>query len=166
MTISLQQKFIQLISRNQMIIHKICKIYTDTSYDHDDLFQEIIIQLWRAFPKFREECKISTWIYRIGLNTALALFKKKSKSITIEDVENIEQLNIINENYDSENARIQEMYQSIRQLSNIEKALVMMYLDNKPYKEIGEILGITEGNARVKMNRAKEKLKLLIKKHS
>lgn len=165
MKTELQKEFIHQLNDNQRIVHKICKIYTDNSHDHEDLFQEIVIQLWKAYPDYRGDAKFSTWMYRIGLNTALALFRKQSKSVPTDPSETLENLNIINDtDHEEKNAQIQAMYNAIHQLTDIEKALIMMFLDDKSYKEISEILGITEGNARVKMNRAKEKLKTLIKK--
>lgn len=164
MKTELQQDFIKQLNENQRIVHKICKIYTDTPHDHEDLFQEIIIQLWKAYPNFRGEAKFSTWMYRIGLNTALALYKKQSKTISTDRDTSLEHIKITNEDHEEQNTQIQAMYEAIHLLSDVEKALIMMFLDDKPYKEIAEILGITEGNARVKMNRAKEKLRTLIKK--
>lgn len=159
-----QKEFIHKLNDNQRIIHKICKIYTDNPHDHEDLFQEIAIQLWKAYPDYRGDAKFSTWMYKISLNTALALFRKRNKSVPTDTNETLENLNIIDTDHEEKNTQIQIMYDAIHQLSSAEKALIMMFLDDKPYKEIGEILGITEGNARVKMNRAKEKLKTQIKK--
>ena len=76
-----QQEFIKQLNENQRVIHKICKIYMDNPSDHEDLFQEIVIQLWKAYPNFRGEAKFSTWAYRIGLNTALALFRKRKRDV-------------------------------------------------------------------------------------
>lgn len=161
---SLEKDFIKQLNENQRIVHKICKIYTDNPTDHEDLFQEIVIQLWNAYPKFRGDAKFSTWMYRIGLNTALALFKKKEKQVPTNAGDALDSVRMANEPHNDEEERMQAMYDAIHQLSDVEKALIMMYLDDKPYKEIADILGITEGNARVKMNRAKDKLKTLIKK--
>lgn len=164
MRTSLHQEFVKRVNEHQRVIHKICKIYTDNLCDHEDLFQEIVIQLWKSYPSFREESKFTTWMYRIGLNTALALFRKRERKVETYGEEHLAQVKIAHEEDNPENAKIQAMYDAIHQLSDVEKALIMMYLDDKTYKEIGEMLGITEGNARVKMNRAKEKLKTLIKK--
>lgn len=158
-----QQEFIKQLNENQRVIHKICKIYMDNPSDHEDLFQEIVIQLWKAYPDFRGEAKFSTWAYRIGLNTTLALFRKRKRDVPADSMEILPEIKIAEE-HDDQTAQIQAMYDAIHLLSDVEKALIMMYLDDKPYREISEILGITEGNARVKMNRAKEKLKTLIKK--
>lgn len=159
---STEKEFVKLMSENQRLVHKICKIYTDNPLDHDDLFQEITLQLWKSFATFRGDAKFSTWAYRIALNTAMTLYRKKHKTIDTENDRDLYQIKIKYEEY-TEDERLQTMYNAIHLLSDIEKALIMMFLDNKTYREISEILGITEGNARVKMNRAKEKLKSMIK---
>ena len=159
-----QKELLHQLSENQGIIHKICRIYTDNIHDHEDLFQEIVIQTWKSYSNYRGDAKFSTWIYKIGLNTALAIFKKKNHKKE-ELHENLTHFKIYDDNsHEEKNAQIQAMYDAIHLLSDVEKALIMMFLEDKPYKEISEILGITEGNARVKMNRAKEKLRTLIKK--
>ena len=159
-----QKEFLHQLNENQGIIHKICRIYTDNIHDHEDLFQEIVIQTWKSYSNYRGDAKFSTWIYKIGLNTALALFKKKNYKKE-ELHENLTHFKIYDDNnHEEKEAQIQAMYDAIHLLSDVEKTLIMMFLEDKPYKEISEILGITEGNARVKMNRAKEKLRNLIKK--
>ncbi|SDJ38343.1 RNA polymerase sigma factor [Chryseobacterium jejuense] len=157
-----EKTFVEFFKPNQKLIHKICRIYTDNAEDHDDLFQEITIQLWKSFPGFKGEAKFSTWMYRVALNTAITLFRKpqKQKAQTV-DID-VSTLKIEYEAYEDEEHKLQKMYKAIYELSDVEKALIMMYLEDKPYKEIGEILGITEGNARVKMNRAKNNLKTKI----
>ena len=159
-----QKEFLHQLSENQRIIHKICKIYTDNIHDHEDLFQESVIKTWKSYSNYRGDSKFSTWIYKIGLNTALALFKKKNYKKE-ELHENLTHFKIYDDNnHEEKDAQIQAMYDAIHLLSDVEKALIMMFLEDKPYKEISEILGIAEGNARVKMNRAKEKLRTLIRK--
>ena len=159
-----QKELLHQLSENQGIIHKICRIYTDNIHDHEDLFQEIVIQTWKSYSNYRGDSKFSTWIYKIGLNTALALFKKKNYKKE-ELHENLTHFKIYDDNnHEEKDAQIQAMYDAIHLLSDVEKALIMMFLEDKPYKEISEILGIAEGNARVKMNRAKEKLRTLIRK--
>ena len=157
-----EQEFVELLRNNQNILHKVCRLYTNNSSDHHDLFQEITIQLWRAFPKFRGDAKFSTWAYRIGLNTAITLYRKSSRSITTTELES--QLHFIKSeeyNYEEEE-QIRLLYQAVHQLNDIDKALVFMYLEDKDYTEISEILGISEVNARVKMNRIKTKLKKIL----
>lgn len=157
-----EKTFIEFFKPNQKLIHKICRIYTDNAEDHDDLFQEITIQLWKSFPSFKGDAKFSTWMYRVALNTAITLFRKPQKRNAQTIDIDVSSLKIEYEVYEDEEHKLQKMYKAIHELSDVEKALIMMYLEEKPYKEIGEILGITEGNARVKMNRAKNNLKTKI----
>ena len=155
----LEEEFISFLKENQRIIHKVCKIYTDNQEDHEDLFQEITIQLWRSFPNFKGESKISTWMYRVALNTAITLSRKSKKNNFIRNDVDLSVLKIEYEQYQDDHHKLKKMYQAIQALSDIERALIMMYLESKSYKEICDILGISEGNARVKMNRAKNNLK-------
>lgn len=159
---TLEQSFVKQLQENQNIIHKICRLYTSGDDAHKDLFQEITIQLWKAFPKFRGESKFSTWAYRVALNTAITLYRKKTRSVTTIEFENTKHF-IRQEDYNyEEEEQIKLMYKAVYQLNDIEKALIFMYLEDKDYEEISETLGISEVNARVKMNRIKGKLKKVL----
>lgn len=158
----LESEFVALLEKNQNIIHKICRLYTSDADSHKDLFQEISIQLWKAFPNFRGESKFSTWAYRVALNTAISLYRKSTRTIDTNDIElSIHRIKYEEYN-DEEEQQIQLLYKAVKQLNDIEKALVYMYLEDKDYTEIAETLGISEVNARVKMNRIKTKLKKII----
>lgn len=159
-----ERAFIAEINAHQRLVHKICKIYTDTPHDHEDLFQEIVIQLWKAYPNFRGDALFSTWAYKIALNTAMTLFRKKNRTPKINAQSDVFQLEIREEEKPEDSDKINAMYDTIHQLNDVEKALIMMFLDDKSYREIAEILGISEGNARIKMMRTREKLKHLIQK--
>jgi len=155
--------FVNLLEENQNILHKICRLYTSDLDSHKDLFQEMVIQLWKAYPKFKGESKFTTWAYRVALNTAISLYRSKKRTITTVEWDNSLQ-NIRYEEYDSQQEeQLKALYAAVRQLNDIEKALVYMYLEDKDYAEISETLGISEVNARVKMNRIKTKLKAMIK---
>lgn len=158
----LENKFVKELQSNQGIIHKICRAYTKGEAQHKDLFQEISIQLFRAYPKFRGQSKFSTWMYRVAINTAISLYRKSKRSIkTSEIFDNLKELEY--KDYDdTKDRQVAQLYKAINQLNDIEKALVLMYLDDKPYAEISKILGISQVNARVKMNRAKVKLKNIL----
>lgn len=157
-------KFTELIEDNQGIIHKICRIYTDDEFSHEDLFQEIVLQLWRSFDSFKGNSKFSTWMYRVSLNTAIVLIRKKKRTIEVSSLEN-QLFNIKADDIDAETEeRLQLLYAAIKMLNDVERALVLLYLEDLPYKDIADTLGISEVNARVKMNRAKIKLKELITK--
>lgn len=158
----IEQQFIKQLSENQNIVHKICRLYTHNQDAHNDLFQEISIQLWKAFPNFRGESKFSTWAYRVALNTAITMYRKSTKSIQTSDYENFSYY-IKNEEYDDEvEDQLKIMYKALQMLNDIDKALVFLYLEDKDYTEISETLGISEVNARVKMNRIKTKLRTIL----
>ena len=157
-----EHKFIVEFEQNQNIIHKVCRIYTSNQDAHNDLFQEIAIQLWKAYPKFRGESKLSTWMYRIGLNTAITLYRKSKRSIVTQDFDSV-LYKIESTSYDdTEEEQLKLMYAAIHQLSDIDKALIFLYLEDVNYKEISETMGITEVNARVRMNRIKTRLKTIL----
>ena len=147
---------------NQNIVHKVCSLYTNDRDSHNDLFQEITIQLWKAYPKFRGEAKFSTWMYRVALNTAITLYRKSKKRVNTQDYESVI-FKIKAEEYDeTEEQQLMLMYKAIKQLGDIDKALVFLYLEDKDYSEISDTLGISEVNARVKMNRIKNKLRNIL----
>lgn len=158
----MEKEFLHIIRKNQGIIHKVCNIYCDTEDDRNDLFQEIVVQLWKSYPNFRRESKVSTWMYRVALNTAITSFKKSKRrpdqsSLTYENFQ------IEDEKYDTETEEnIKVLHKAIQQLTGIEKSIVLLYLENKKYEEIAEITGITQNYVRVKMNRIKRKLKKLM----
>lgn len=158
----LEHRFVELLEENQKIVHKICRLYTNDSDAHNDLFQEITIQLWKAFPKFRGDSKFSTWMYRVALNTAITLYRKSKRSIKTQDFETIS-FKITSEEFDdTEERQLALMYSAVKELNDIDKALVFLYLEDKNYKEISETLGISEVNARVKMNRIRGKLRTIL----
>ena len=158
----LEHSFTTLLEQNQNIVHKVCRIYTNDPDSHNDLFQEVTIQLWKAYPKFRGDSKFSTWMYRVSLNTAITLYRKSKRSIKTTDFD-VMNFKIKAEEYDDEvEEKLKIMYAAVKQLNDIEKALVFLYLEDKSYKEIAETTGISEVNARVKMNRVKTKLKKIL----
>ncbi len=158
----LEHSFVEQLEEHQNIVHKVCRLYTNNQEAHNDLFQEITIQLWKAFPKFRGDSKFSTWMYRVGLNTAITLYRKSKRRINTSEIELV-QFKLKAEPYDdTEEQQLKLLYQAVHQLNDIEKALVFLYLEDKDYREISETLGISEVNARVKMNRVKTKLKTIL----
>ena len=162
MQTQLEKNFLNDFEKNQNIVHKICGIYTSNQDEHNDLFQEITIQIWKNYSKFRGESKFSTWMYRVSLNTAISLYRKSSRKIKTQDFSDVS-FKIKSVDYDdTKDEQLKALYNGIRELNDIEKALIFLYLEDKPYKEIAKTLGITEVNARVKMNRTKEKLKKIL----
>ncbi|WP_298369916.1 sigma-70 family RNA polymerase sigma factor [uncultured Lutibacter sp.] len=158
----LEHKFISEFQQHQNIIHKVCRIYTNNQDAHNDLFQEITIQLWKAYPKFRGDSKLSTWMYRIGLNTAITLYRKSTRTVKTQDFDTVLHKIQSSEYDNTEEEQLKLMYKAIHQLSDIDKGLIFLYLEDKNYKEISETLGISEVNARVKMNRIKTRLKTIL----
>lgn len=157
-----KDSFLKIITDNQGIIHKVCGIYCDTNEDREDLFQEIVAQLWRSFPTFRHESKISTWMYRVSLNTAITHFKKDKRRPDRDGIDHSD-FQIASADYDeSYEEKIKLLHQAISKLTGIEKSIVLLYLEDKKYEEIAEIVGITQNYVRVKMNRVKAKLMKLM----
>lgn len=162
MSNELEHKFVTELENNQNIVHKVCSLYTNNRDAHNDLFQEVTIQLWKAYPKFRGDSKFSTWMYRVALNTAITLYRKSKKRVRTQDYDSVIFKIKANEYDDTEEQQLSLMYKAVKQLGDIDKALVFLYLEDKDYGEIAETLGISEVNARVKMNRIKKKLRTIL----
>ena len=159
---SLEKEFLEKIEKHKGVIFKISKMYMDNFDDQKDLFQEITFQVWKAYQSFEGKSQFSTWLYRVALNTAIIFLKSEKKRTFIQN-EEVENFKIAADDYDdAEEKKLVKMYKAIQQLNEIDKALIFYYLQNYSGKEIAENMGITEVNARVKLNRAKEKLKQLI----
>jgi RNA polymerase sigma-70 factor (ECF subfamily) len=156
-----EKPFVDLINENQGLIHKVCMLYENDRDARNDLFQEIVLQLWRSFPTFRGEAKITTWMYRIALNTAISGLRKRGRTIKTEDI-NALHLNVSDSADDTQEENFQKLQWAIRQLTEIERAMIMMALDEVPYEEIAETIGITQNNVRVRMNRIREKIRKLM----
>ncbi|GAB0156508.1 sigma-70 family RNA polymerase sigma factor [Chryseobacterium sp. Alg-005] len=156
---SSEQEFLEKIEKHKGIIFKISKMYMHEKEDRDDLFQEITYQVWKAYPSFKGESEFSTWMYRIALNTAIIFLKSEKKRSFIGNGD-FSQYKIIQDEYNEEKEeKLAAMYNAIYQLNPIDKAFIFYYLEDFSGKEIAEQMGISEGNVRVKMNRAKNKLK-------
>ena len=161
---NLKDEFLELISLNQGIIFKICNIYTFNREDFNDLKQEIILQLWKSFPSFKGESKFSTWMYRVAFNTAITNIKKSKRHPIFETFSNIEYKIPDREEIYYLNDEINQLYTAISKLNDIDKAIITLYLDKKTYKEIGQIIGLSEKNISVKLVRIKRKLKTVFNK--
>ena len=160
-----QEEFVRQVQANQGIIQKICRLYGQTQPDGEDLFQEIIVQLWKAVPKFQEQSRFSTWLYRVALNTAISDFRKKRRALPVIQTE-VASLEIESELIDDKDERLKTLYAAISQLQEIDKAVVMLYLEDKSYDEMEDIVGISASTLRVRMNRIREKLRELTKNTS
>ena len=155
-----ENKFVDLVDKNQNLIHKICRLYTNSEAEHKDLFQEITIQLWKAYPKFRGDSKFSTWMYRVGINTAITLYRKSKRRIRSYNFDDVSYKIPEETTYNyKEDQQLEAIYEAVKALNDVDKAIIFLYLEDRSYKEISNTIGITEVNARVKMNRIKNKLK-------
>lgn len=141
------------------LIQKVCRIYTRTQQDSEDMFQEIVIQLWKSYKSFKGESKFSTWMYRVAINTAISIHRKKQREVSIEFVDT--PLNNFKTENDQkiENEKLAQLYNAISILTEIDKAIIMLYLENTSYEEMELIIGLQQNNLRVRMNRIKEKLR-------
>lgn len=158
-----ESAFISLLNTHQGILHKVCNLYMDTPADREDLFQEITLQAWKAYANFKAQSKFSTWLYRVALNTAITFFRKEKRKISVFALDVLPEIQT--DTYDPIEDQVQAMYKAIGDLSSIDKAIVMLYLEDYNYNDIGEIIGITANNVAVKMNRIKARLKDKTQKH-
>jgi RNA polymerase sigma-70 factor (ECF subfamily) len=154
-----KQAFLAIIQQHQGILHKLCRLYRDSREDREDLFQEMIYQLWKSYPSFEGNARVSTWMYRIALNTALSAFRKKSPGITYTDT--LPDVPIAPDGGTS--IQQDRLFAALRQLSDAEKAIIALYLEDMSYQEIACIIGIDENYVGVKLNRIKTRIKNILK---
>lgn len=138
------------------LIFKIVRAYAFTAMDRDDLFQEITIQIWHSVPTFRRESSVTTWLYRISLNTAIKWVRKHQNHYKAETLDGVQ--HILQENKMQMDERLTWLYEEIYKLDEIDRSITLLLLDNFSYKEMADILGITESNVGVKINRIKKHL--------
>ena len=159
----MEKEFIELVNNNRALIFKVCNLYCRDREVRQDLFQEVVLQLWKSFPGFRNESSGSTWIYRVALNTAISNFRKEQKKPGKKPISRLEfeipDMSDPDERKENKNI----LHMAIEKLSDIEKAIIMLYLDEKTYDEISEIAGISVSNVGVRINRIKIKLNTIVK---
>lgn len=148
--------FEQIILENAGILHKLCRVYSNNESEYEEIFQEMMIQIWRAIPNFRGESQLSTWIYRICINTALNFRTKTNKFKKYVPLEEKMPDGFTFE--DEKDEQLKQLYQAIRELKPIDRALVSLYLDEKSYEETAQILGISKTNVATRLMRLKQKL--------
>lgn len=154
-----KKAFSELIKKHQGIIHKVTLVYANGRADREDLFQEICLQLWKSYPSFREEARFSTWMYRVALNTAISNVRKEKK---VPMYEQLRETDRIQEDGSDEKERIKLLYRAISKLNRIDKAIILLWLEEKNYEEIASIMGTTKTNVSVKLVRIKRKLEELV----
>ncbi|MBD0374722.1 MAG: sigma-70 family RNA polymerase sigma factor [Flavisolibacter sp.] len=158
-----EKRFEKYIKEHEGLIYKVCRVYAYTEADRQDLFQDIVVQLWKAYPKFKGQSKFSTWLYRVAINTAITGLRKQKDFIDTCEPAALPQPT--EEKSSGEEEQWERLYAAIERLNEVEKAIVMLYMEDKSYEEMEDILGISGGNLRVKMNRIKDKLRELTKNH-
>ncbi|GAB3227990.1 sigma-70 family RNA polymerase sigma factor [Hymenobacter seoulensis] len=156
--------FVAALNQYQPLLQRVCRVYCPEPDDRQDLYQEIVLQLWRAWPSYeaRAAAKISTWLYRIALNVAISDLRQRTRKPpptrfgdAVPDVATPPE-----GGPDAED--LAQLYQAIERLSDVEKAFVLLYLEERTYEEMADILGITQNNVRVKMHRVQDKLRQLL----
>lgn len=155
-------EFTKLIEANQGIIYKVSRMYCNNRNCQDDLFQDILIQLWKSFPTYDKKRKFTTWMYRVALNTAISQYRKDKKAEDNE-FESV-RFNISDENdHEARENSVNILHKALNKLSKVEKSIIILYMDEYSYEEIAEIIGITVSNVGVKISRIKKKLKVILK---
>lgn len=152
----MEKQFLEMIAMHKATIHKVSRLYRDSLEDREDLFQEIVLQLWQSFPKFEGKAKQSTWIYRIALNTAMACYRRKSIILSFtERLPDKEDSNMDCENRERE----EQLFMILKELNEADRALLALYFEDFDYREMAEITGLSENHVAVKMGRIRSRLK-------
>jgi len=149
-----EKEFLEVIKCNNRIIYKVIFIYSDKE-NIDDLYQEVVLELWKSFPSFRHKSSYSTWIYRVALNTCISIFRRsKNRPLHISITSGL------NNEFACEirDMEIEELHSLINKLNKWDRAIIFLYLEGRPYKEIADIMGMTPTNVSTKINRIKENL--------
>lgn len=153
-----EAQFLQLIDQHQGIIHKICRLYRDSVEDREDLFQDIVFQLWKTASTYEGRSKFSTWMYRVAISTAISSYRKRKPAIRYTST-----LPEKPETMEEPNEQRDQLFRALKQLSDGDKALITLYLEGLNYQDIAVITGITENNVGVKLSRIKKKIQQLLK---
>ncbi len=157
-----KDQFIDILENNIGIIVKIARAYSKTVHDKEDLINDITLELWKSFGRFKGDSKISTWIYRIALNTSMNYKRRREKErvFFLDDLKQIENLTWLIEPADSSHSEI--LYQCIDELNQLNKAIILLYLDGNSHDEISDITGISKTNVGTRISRIKEQIKNLV----
>ena len=155
-TKQIENDFLQLITAQKRVIYKVCYVYANDQDELNDLFQEVVLNLWKSFPRYRGDSQLSTWVYRISMNTCITFLRRSSTRPNTIPIT----ADVIGQLADEEGKenQLKELYTLINQLGKMERALILLWLEERSYQEMADILGITKTNVGVKLNRVKEKL--------
>jgi len=156
-----QNEFIEIIKQNEGIIFKVTLVYSSNKEEQKDLYQEIVYQLWKSFDSFRNESKMSTWLYRIALNTSITHLKNEKRNGNRVSIDKI-LLNMSDQNDTLIEERVKVLYDHIKELNTIEKGIILLYLEGKNYDDISIITGFSTTNVGTRLARIKQKLKAQI----
>jgi RNA polymerase sigma-70 factor (ECF subfamily) len=154
----LQESFQTLVEEHKKILYKVCNSYCRDRDSREDLAQEIMFQLWRSFGKFDARCRFSTWMYRIALNVAISFYRGESAR-TRHVISGHQHLLEAADETENQPQDVRVLYQYIETLDPLNKALILLYLDENSYREIADVLGISETNVATKIGRLKSKMK-------
>jgi RNA polymerase sigma-70 factor, ECF subfamily len=154
--------FLALLNNYRGAIERVARTYTPTAVEREDLVQEIVYQLWRAFPSYRKESAVLTWVYRIAINTAITGLRRRIREPVRVPLDAAVGVASPPASPEGE-ARTELLYQAIRQLDDIDRALIMCYLDDLSYREIGDVLGLSETNVGARLSRTKARLQNLVR---
>lgn len=158
----MEKEFLAIVNNHRNLIFKVVNLYCSDPEDRKDLFQEIIYQAWKSLKSFRNESKLSTWMYRIALNTAITHFKKEKRATTTP-LDNLPfDIPDVNEGL-THDENISALLKAISQLDKIDKSIVLLYLDDNTYEQMSDITGLSQSNVGVRLNRIKSKLSQLVK---
>ena len=156
-TKQLEKEFLGMIEAQQRTIYKVCYMYAKDQDDLNDLFQETVLNFWKGYPNYRGDSKLTTWVYRIAMNTCITFLRHSStRPQTVHMTANVASQTAADEDT---NAQLQDLYQLINRLGKLERALILLWLEERSYQEMADILGLTKANVAVKLNRTKEKLR-------
>jgi RNA polymerase sigma-70 factor (ECF subfamily) len=157
-----KSRFLELVEQNQDIVHKICGLYAVNTDERKDLSQEIVCQLWKSYKSFRGDSKFSTWMYKVALNTALLNLRRHRSRVRTESLKEHHGDIPAGAADQERHGKISRLYKAINQLPKFERAIMLLYLEQFSYKEIAEVIGISEANVSVRLVRTKKKLKELL----
>jgi RNA polymerase sigma factor (sigma-70 family) len=158
-----KKQFIATVQKNEALIYKVAGFYVSNLHDREDLVQEIIYQMWKSFDSFNNKSSVTTWMYRVAMNTAIYFLKKDKRKVTVQSLEK-EALEYPESEYAETEERLKAMHSYISELNLLEKGIVMLHLEGKSYEEIGSLVGISTSNVGTRLSRIKEKLKKQVAK--
>ena len=165
-----EQNFLQLVNENRNRILRICRVYTWNSADQDDLYQEILFQIWRGLPALKEKQFGNTWLYRVAISTAISFVRKRAsrcdRLILFENTDLTRRIESQQATEENTHERLADLYTAIYKLDPLEKALVTLFLEDLTYEQIAEATGISANNVGVMLHRTRKKLSCLMKEES